>query len=80
MQWNNHHNHSDFCIWFQSTSGKNHPAFLEKLLGDACLASSTDQINRGSLKVRVLDKNCLPQTKSFSVQHSALLENRQMDT
>lgn len=67
MHWNNHQNHSDFYIWFQNTSGKNHPAFLEKLPGDACLASRTDQLNRGSLKVKVLDKNCLPHTKAVSL-------------
>lgn len=65
MHWNNHKNHSDFYIWFQSTSGKNHPAFLAKLLGDACLASRTDQIKKGSLKVKFWIKTAFHILKQF---------------
>lgn len=34
---------SAFHIWFLNTSGKNHPTFLEKLLGNTCLTYTTAQ-------------------------------------
>lgn len=54
-----------FHIWFLNTSGKNHPTFLEKLLGNTCLTYTTTQLNTG--KVRVLDKSCLPHSRMMSL-------------
>ena len=79
---------SAFHICFRNTSGKNHPAFLGKLLGNTCLTYRTAQLNIGSFQGESFGQK-LPSTQwnGSSVQHfpvqeslsGALLQNY-MDT
>lgn len=66
---------SAFHIWFLNTSGKNHPAFLEKLLGNTCLTYRTVQLNIGSFQGESFGQK-LPSTQQhgFSVQHFPVQE------
>lgn len=67
---------SAFHIWFLNTSGKNHPAFLEKLLGNTCLTYWTVQLNIGSFQGESFGQK-LPSTQQngFSVQHFPVQES-----